>query len=66
MSLSKLTLVLFSVIFIMSCKQDLKVVFPDGMKKEETFIIHDYEIIIYIRQRMYRLFFKFFKLMKII
>jgi Ni,Fe-hydrogenase I small subunit len=51
MSSNKLTLGLFAVIFLISCKQDLKVVFPDGIKKEETSVVHKYEIIIYIDGR---------------
>jgi glutaredoxin len=51
MSLNKLTLGLFAVIFLISCKQDWKVVFPDGIKKEEISIVHKYEIIIYVNGR---------------
>jgi hypothetical protein len=51
MSLGKLTWGLFIVIFLMSCNQNVKVVFPDDIKKTETFIAHKYEVIIYIDGR---------------
>jgi hypothetical protein len=53
MILNKLVweLSVFLSLGLISCKQDLKLVFPDSMKKMETSIIHEHEVIIYIDGR---------------
>jgi hypothetical protein len=48
MNFNKVILVLF-IVFLISCKQELKVIFPENVERTETYIqSHEYMIIIYI------------------